>query len=340
MDKVNVLITHKMEEYLRQIEAVDQRLSLSYAADELITELRSARDRGEKEALQSEESKRLSVLLGEAEVLITMFAPLNLLSRTPKLKWLQMTSAGVDHLQGTGIFESEVLITKFSGVAAVALAELALTFMLMFTKKAPDLFIAKQRKEWARSRTRIRELRGQTVGVVGLGPIGRQIARLTRALGMRVLAARRSAGAREQGLAEAVYPAGALRDMLARSDFVVLALPLTAETQGLIGEGELRAMKPTAYLINIARGGLVDEPALIKALKEGWIAGAGLEVFATEPLPPESELWDLPNVILTPHIGGRFEEYNLRAAELICENLRRYLEGRELLNPVDKGKGY
>jgi phosphoglycerate dehydrogenase-like enzyme len=120
----------------------------------------------------------------------------------------------------------------------------------------------------------------------------------------------------------------------------VLALPLTSETNGLIGERELRTMKSTAYLINVARGSIVDEEALIRALDEHWIAGAGLDVFATEPLPPSSKLWELPNVIFSPHVAGGIEDYSMQATEIFCENLRRYLNGKKLLNVVNKKKGY
>ena len=176
---------------------------------------------------------------------------------------------------------------------------------------------------------------------MGLGPIGREAARLAKAFGMRVLATRRSA--KRVGRARYVdimLPASQLRQLLADSDFVVLALPLTPETNRLIGEEELQTMKPTAYLINIARGDIVDEAALVRALDEHWIAGAGLDVFATEPLPANSRLWEFPNVIFSPHIAGGMEDYDARATEVFLENLRRYLNGKQLLNVVDKRKGY
>jgi len=137
-----------------------------------------------------------------------------------------------------------------------------------------------------------------------------------------------------------IYPPERLREMLAECDFVVISLPLTSETRGLIGEEELQAMKPTAYLVNVSRGGIVNEPALIKALQEGWIAGAGLDVFEMEPLPPDSPLYDLDNVILSPHVAGFSPHYDERASDLFAENLRRYLAGEELLNLVDKKAGY
>jgi phosphoglycerate dehydrogenase-like enzyme len=197
------------------------------------------------------------------------------------------------------------------------------------------------------------EVRGQTMGIVGYGSIGREVGRLARAFGMRVLATKRRAEERrgtgyelpalgdpEGTVPDQIFPPSRLREMLAQSDFVVLAVPLAPETEGLIGEGELRAMKPNAYLVNIARGPIVNEAALIRALQEGWIAGAGLDVFAQEPLPPDSPLWGMENVILSPHVAGFTIHYDERAADLFAENLRRYLAGEPLLNRVDRGRGY
>ena len=137
-----------------------------------------------------------------------------------------------------------------------------------------------------------------------------------------------------------LYPRNRLHDLLAESDFVVLAIPLTAATKGLIGEAELRAMKPGAYFINVARGEIVDEEALIRALEENRIGGAGLDVFAVEPPSPESKIWTLPNVLYSPHIAGEIEDYELRAMEILCENLRRFSAGKKLINGVDPEKGY
>jgi len=137
-----------------------------------------------------------------------------------------------------------------------------------------------------------------------------------------------------------VYPREKLLDLLAESDFFVLALPLTKETEGMIAEKELRGMKPTAFLINVARGAIVDEGALIRALQEKWIAGAGLDVFTREPLPPESPFYTMPNVLFSPHISGDIPDYESRAAEVFCENLRRYLAGEPFLHEVDREKGY
>ena len=209
------------------------------------------------------------------------------------------------------------------------MGEVVLEMMLMFVKDAPSCLLMKQAREWRRFRPKL--LKGQTVGILGLGVIGREIARLCKAFGMKVIGLRRSGGAETPFPdVDRVYPRERLPELLAESDFVVLALPLTKETKGLIGEKELRGMKPSAYLINVARGAIVDEEALLRALEEKWIAGAGLDVFIQEPLPPESKFYELPNVIFSPHISGDMPDYELRATEVFCENLRRYLAGRAL----------
>jgi phosphoglycerate dehydrogenase-like enzyme len=210
----------------------------------------------------------------------------------------------------------------------------------MFCRGWPHLFRFQQAHEFNR-RIPPRELCGKTVGIIGMGHIGAAVAQRARAFGCRVLGIRRSFTARgPDAVADEAVPPSDLDYLLGESDFVVIAAPLTPETRGLIGEAQLRAMKPSACLINVARGAIVDEPALIRALKEGWIAGAGLDVFVREPLPPESELWDLENLILTPHISGGTEIYSLRATEIFCANLRRYLAGQPLENVVDPNRGY
>jgi len=188
-----------------------------------------------------------------------------------------------------------------------------------------------------------RELAGQTLGVVGMGNIGRRIARLGRAFGMRVIGVRRSfasAGAAQDPDLDRSYAPGELHELLGQADYLVLAVPLTAKTERLMGEAELRAMKANAYLINIARGRVIDEPALIKALREGWIAGAGLDVAETEPLPSNNPLYSMPNVILTPHVAGLSVHYERRLAELFAENLRRYRAKEPLNNLFDPTRGY
>jgi phosphoglycerate dehydrogenase-like enzyme len=247
-------------------------------------------------------------------------------------------TAGVDRLPAE-ILKSGVRVANASGLHGAAMGEVVLEMMLMFVKDAAACMRMKQGKEWRRYRPGL--LRDRTVGILGLGAVGKEIARLCKAFGMKVIGIRRSGGA-VSPLPEVdhVYRREQLPVMLAESDFVVLALPLTKETEGMIGEMELRGMKPTAFLINVARGAIVDEGVLIRALEEKWIAGAGLDVFTREPLPPESPLYAMPNVIYSPHISGEIPDYESRATEIFCENLRRYLAGEPFLHEVDREKGY
>lgn len=363
MGKVRVLIGTE-EVSIEAVAALDPRISVAEVTDALLYELWQRRrrirvrpietwlrERGGRipmEAFLGEESPPasaqgdLDTLLREVEVLCcnTNRVPTDVVSRAPRLRWVQVTGAGVDYLAETGLLDSSVVVTNGSGVHSIPLGEFALAFMFMLAVNASRLFGQKEKRLF---RPYLRtELFGKTVGVVGLGAIGSGVARLAKAIGMRVVASRRSAVGRERGVfdIDEIYPPQDLLELLAVSDFVVLSVPLTPETTRLIGERELRAMRPGAYLINIARGGVVDEQALIRALKEGWIAGAALEVFEREPLPPESELWGMPNVIISPHMGGQTEMHVERLTQLFCENLRRYLSGEALINVVDKSLGY
>lgn len=327
---VNVLVTADIgAECLRQIASISPEIKVWYASD-----LARADEGGDFSS-----KEQFDELLAKAEVLYAWRLPQNVIARAPNLKWIQVMFAGVDSFLHGDIRQSSVIITNVRGMNAVPVAESVLELMLMFVKRAPLCFRLKQEKQWKSFVPAV--LYSRTVGIVGLGSIGREVARLAKVFGMRVVATRKSA--KKVGRAryvDVLLPSGQLRQLLLESDFVVLALPLTSETSSLIGEQELRTMKSTAYLINIARGGIVDERALIHALDEGWIAGAGLDVFATEPLPTESRLWELPNLIFSPHVTGDMEDYNTRATGLFCENLRRYLKGEKLLNVIDKKKGY
>ena len=329
LQEIKVVLTTPIDERnVLKIKAVGDRISVDQVSPLIVAE--------RKGDLSNEE--KLTILLRQAEVVygwIHQF-PRNLLGRTSRLKWIQVMSAGVDRLSDE-ILKSPIRIVTTSGLHGTPMGEVVLEMMLMFAKDAPACLQMKQAREWRRYKPKL--LRGQTVGILGLGRIGREIARLCGAFGMKVIGLRRSEGS---PLAEVdrVYPREQLQQFLAESDFVVLALPLTKETQGLIGERELRGMKPSAYLINVARGAVVDEGALIRALEEKWIAGAGLDVFIQEPLPPDSRFYDLPNVIFSPHISGEMPDYESRATEIFCENLKRYIAGEPFLHEVDKVKGY
>ena len=328
---INVVLTSPFAEpLLEQIKAVSNRLRVDPVAHWVVAE--------KKGDLSNQQD--LNLHLREAEVIfgwIHQF-PKNLLARTERLKWIQVLTAGVDRLPEE-ILKSGTRVANASGLHGAAMGEVVLELMLMFVKDAAACMRMKQEREWRRYRPAI--LRGQTVGILGLGAVGKEIARLCKAFGMKVVGIRRSGGAATPlPEVDRIYSREQLPELLAESDFVVLALPLTKETGGMIGEKELRGMKPTACLINVARGAIVDEVALIRALEEKWIAGAGLDVFTREPLPPESPLYALPNVIFSPHISGDIPDYESRATDVFCENLRRYLADEPFLHEVDREKGY
>jgi phosphoglycerate dehydrogenase-like enzyme len=232
--------------------------------------------------------------------------------------------------------------TNGSGPHAIPIGEFVLAEMLMFAKDMPRILRNQRAKKW--DRVGGNELYGSTVGIIGLGDIGMSLAERAQAMGCRVLATRRSIETAQgkSGPVDELLPPSETNYLLQESDYVVVAAPLTPETRHMINAETLRLMKPTAFLFNIARGGLVDEPALIEALKSGVIAGAALDVFEQEPLPAESPLWEMENVIITPHISPTSGSgvFMRRHVELFTENLRRYLANKPLMNVVDVERGY
>jgi phosphoglycerate dehydrogenase-like enzyme len=350
MADVNVVITLGLQpELVERVKAVDPRLRVTVLSPAERRLFRgghpawSGYHEAPPETEESEEQARhtLYEALAEVEVLFTLsLMPTELPSLAPRLRWLQLTSAGADRLLDSELLTSGITITTASGIHATPVGEYAVGMMVMLAKGWPALFRAQTRREWARITPQ--ELEGKTVAVVGMGNVGQEIVRLAKALNMRVLGIRRSGAPVESGdyVADEIVGPLELLSVLSRSDFVVVCLPLTEETHHLIGELALRSMKPTAYLINVSRGAVVDEAALLRALTQGWIAGAGLDVFETEPLPEKSWLWQLNNVIITPHLAGETPIYNERAVDLFCENLRRYLAGEPLRNVLDPSRGY
>ncbi|HTP43320.1 MAG TPA: D-2-hydroxyacid dehydrogenase [Candidatus Acidoferrum sp.] len=261
-----------------------------------------------------------------------------------KLKWLHSTAAGVGQLMYPELRESGIEVTNASGVHRVPMAEHILGVLVALARRFPDCFRYQQQSRWAQqdlwnAPVRPRELRGQILLFIGFGAIGQEVAKIIRPLGMRVWAVTRS-GRAEEGLAEQVFPASKLDEALPQADFVVLAAPETPETRKMMGAREFAAMKPTAYFMNVSRGALVDEPALIAALEQKRIAGAALDVASQEPLPPENPLWKLENTFITPHMSAVSERLWERQTDLLMENLERWFAGRELLNRVDLERGY
>ncbi len=309
--------------------------------------LNMLREAAQKDVLCVADTNELLAHLHEAEILCTYKLTRKWRNLAPNLRWLQASGAGVDELRPTGILDADsgVIVTTAVGIHAITVSEYVFGSMLMFNRSWPEMVHLQDRHVWPHStnwyKLKARELADQTLGIIGLGHIGRRIAQLGKAFGMRVLATRRSVqGEEHEPGVDQVYPQELLHTMLRQSDYVVLAVPLTQQTEKLIGEAELRAMQPHAYLVNIARGRVIDEKMLIRALQEGWIGGAGLDVTEEEPLPPESPLFSLPNVILTPHISGVSVHYDQRLAALFADNLIRYRSGEPLHNLYDPVRGY
>ncbi len=293
---------------------------------------------------------------GGTEVMLTFRVPDDVADRAPGLRWIQLLSAGADHAIGAPLNAGKITFTTTSGIHATPIAEYTLGSMLGYAHRFHLTIRAQTKHEWMRSgrfMATVDEIRGQTIGIIGYGSIGRETARLAQAFGMKVLALKRNPAERSDpgwcpaGLGD---PAGTIperffgpdecEDILRESDYVSVTLPLTEHTRKFIGARELGAMKPNAYLVNIGRGGVIDEHAMAEALKAGSIGGAGLDVFEHEPLHASSPLWELENVILTPHMSGANRGYMDKANELFVENLKRFTSNRPLLNVVDPKLGY
>jgi phosphoglycerate dehydrogenase-like enzyme len=348
MEDINILSVMNLSvQYLDRIRSVSPRLKVSQLPSN-------------KEQVNTRDLTDVDILYGDA-------VPTEL-DRAPMLKWIQLNSAGIGVAPDAPIMKSNIILTTTSGIHASSIAEYVLSVILAFTRRLFEIRSHQIAHAWPSNWwyelpvseddrpgiIGIRDLRGQTIGIVGYGSVGREVARLAKAFGMRVLAAIRPS---RQDMADRGYrvpgtgdPNGEcvdeyftmprLKQMLGECDFIVLAVPLTVETEGLIGKSELKAMKRQAYLINVARGRVVDEPALIEALREKRIAGAAVDVFWQEPLPSDSDFFDLENVILSPHLAAATVHYDDLATGLFAENLRRYLAGESLLNVVNKQKGY
>jgi len=258
----------------------------------------------------------------------------------PHLRWVQLSAAGTDRLllDAPEIAASDLILTNSSGTHAVQISEHILALMLTLSRRI-HLSLRRQLKhDWNRTAKTL-ELEGATMGLIGVGAIGARTAEKAKGLGMQVLGLRRHPERTVPHVDRMLGPEG-LTDLLKQSDWVVITAAMTSETRGMIGETELQAMKTSAYIINIARGAIIQEKYLIRALTEGWIAGAGLDVFEEEPLPDRSPLWDMENVVVTPHHAGSSPNHINRLIDLFAENLRRYRSGAEMLNVIDKRVGY
>lgn len=263
--------------------------------------------------------------------------PDELVQRMTQLKWLHVTRGGVNAYLTPTVKSRPIQVTGSKGIHGAAFSEFALACILAFAKKLPDCMDAQREKKWQKLQPI--EIEGSTLGIVGLGTVGTELARKARALGMRVLATKRIVTEKPDYVDELGTPEF-LTDLLAQSDYVVLLLASVPTTFNIIGENDLRRMKPGAYLINLTGGRAIEESLLIRALKERWIAGAALDAFAKQPLPPDSELWSLPNVIITPRIAGITSQKWTALLPIFEENLRRFVAGEPLRNLVNKELGY
>lgn len=276
--------------------------------------------------------------LADAQVVFGS-VPLDQLERARSIRWIHITSAGADRFVRSAIVrERGITLTNSSGCFGVPIAEHVFALMLGLTRRLTLAVRNQSRGEWVRPGP-LGELLGNTVGILGLGDIGTEVARRANAFGMRVVAMRRRQGSRPP-FVEALYGPEGTDEVVRASDFLVLCLPGTDATREILSRERIESMKPGSYVINIGRGSLIDEPALVAALRSGHLAGAGLDVFAKEPLPEESPLWQMENVLITPHTAGNSPVHPGRTTSLFTRNLERFVKGEPLENVVDLEWGY
>jgi phosphoglycerate dehydrogenase-like enzyme len=338
--RYTVLITTYLEpEHVARLRAVSPRLDVIYEPD-LIPSPRYPADHYNTIERTPEQEARWRELLARAEIMFD-FDPTHrqdLPEVAPNLRWVQASSAGIGQLVRRMGYDRRmpgVVFTTASGVHARPLAEFCVMAMLMFAKGLRRMIEDQRRKHWERYAGT--DLGGRTLGIIGVGSIGAEVARLGQALGMTVIGTKRTvAGADLAALhVDALYGPEDLPEVLRRAEFLVIAAPHTDATERLIGAAELALLPRGAVLINIGRGAVLDEPALIEALRSGQLGGAALDVFEHEPLSADSPLWDMENVLVSPHSGSTSDRENARLTDLFCENLRHFLAGEPLLNVLD-----
>jgi len=282
--------------------------------------------------------------LPDTDILVGYSLRRDQFAQAKKLKWIHSTAAGVGQLMHPELRQSDVLLTNASGIHAVPMSEHILGMIIALARRFPDAMRYQAQSHWAQQeiwdgKPRPLELSGRVLLIVGFGSTGRELARRIQPLGMKIWGVTRSGGGDAQ-LAERILPVTELANALPQADFVVLAAPETPETRQMIGAKEFARMKSTAYLINVARGTLVDEVALAAALRARTIAGAAIDVAEEEPLPASSPLWKLDNILITPHVSAATERMWERQMQLLMENLERWFTGRDLMNRVDLNRGY
>jgi phosphoglycerate dehydrogenase-like enzyme len=341
-EQLRVLIASPLEpQHVARIEAAGPRVSVLYEPGLLPVPRYPADHTGVARALSAAELGAWAALRAQADVSFDFDwqAPEDMVANCPRLRWVQATSAGIGgFLDRTGLAGTGLVFTTAAGVHGVPLAEFALLGLLYFAKGMPALAEAKAARRWQRYAGS--QVAGSRVLLVGLGGAGRTVARLLAAAGVEVCGAGRP-GHRYDVPGVASYVASdQLHQVLPGVDALVLACPLTEQTRGLIGAAELALMRRGSVLVNISRGPVVDEEALVSALQAGHLGGACLDVFATEPLPAGSPLWDMPNVIVSPHSAATVAAENGLITDLFIDNLQRWLAGKPLRNAYDRSAGY
>jgi phosphoglycerate dehydrogenase-like enzyme len=326
-------------------------------SEELIAQLQAVSPRLHINVLRATKPEEIPVEIWQKVEILYTETVLPDPDHAPNLKWIQFHWAGLDRVLHESVIQKPGLIlTSLSGGASLQVAEFVVSMILALGHHLPETFDLQSRGEWPKDRMKRflpQELSSSTVGIVGYGSIGREIGRLLYPFGATILATKRdlmnlqdsgysieNRGDPQGDFVRRFYPPQAIQSMLKECDFVVISVPLTEETKGMIGEEELQAMKPTAFLINASRGSVINQAALVDALTEKKLGGAALDVFEQEPLPPDHVFWKLPNVIITPHIAGISSHYDQRAVALFADNLQRYLNSQSLLNQVTLERGY
>jgi glyoxylate/hydroxypyruvate reductase len=342
---VRVLVATPLEpEHAARIEAADPRVSVIYEPDLLPVPRYPADHTGAPRALSAAQLDRWSQLRRQADISFDFDwqAPAEMPRNCPRLRWVQGTSAGIGgFLERTGLARTSLVFTTASGVHGTPLAEFALLGMLYFAKDLPQLARWQQQRHWQPHAAG--QVAGRRALLVGLGGIGRAVARLLSAAGVEVIGAGRLPPGQRASAVPGVSSGIAVSQIaqaLPDVDALILACPLTEQTRHLISERELRLMRPGAIVVNISRGQVIDEDALIGALRSQHLGGAFLDVFAAEPLPASSPLWEMPNVVISPHSASTVAAENGLLTELFTDNLQRWLAGRPLRNVYDRAAGY
>jgi phosphoglycerate dehydrogenase-like enzyme len=338
-------VLHLSEQHLEQLRSVSSRLVVQQHSIS-----------SEQWWLNASKRQLAEILSPHTEILYTHSAPFDM-ELVPRLRWVQVDSAGVNLIHNTPLWKSNVPITSANGIHAVQIAEHVLAMLLAHVHHLPLAYRLQSHAQWASSQQLDAfispEICGKTLGILGYGAIGREVARLAAACGLRVLATKRhgqpatydgwspvGTGDPDGRIPERFYDLDELHLLLPECDAILLALPLTEQTHRIIDKTALSLMRPHAFIVNIARGALIDQNELITALQARRLGGVALDVTDPEPLPAESPLWSMENVIITPHIAGLSTHYNDRVVDLMCENLHRYLAGEPLLNLVQRELGY